>query len=278
MQKTTELKDTQFLERKAKYLRRQALEMMENAQKGHIGGSFSCIEILVALYYDILKYDPKNLDWEERDRFILSKGHATLAYYPVLQDVGYFDECDYCQEGSIFEGHPNRDIPGVEVGTGSLGQGLGIGAGMALAAKMDEKDYNVFVLLGDGECYEGTVWEAAQFASHHRLNNLIAIVDRNKQCAQDYTEDCNKLEPLDEKWGAFGWSCLTFDGHNFNEMLKSIKDALQFNKVHKFRNEPVVFIANTIKGKGVSFMEGAIEWHNKLPNEKELTQARLELA
>ena len=262
------------LENKAAQLRLDALNLMAKAQKGHIGGSFSCMDILVALYYGgILKFDPANPEWEDRDRFILSKGHATLALYPLLADLGFFDKSEldtYCQENSIFEGHPNREIPGIEISTGSLGQGLRIGAGLALAAKMDGKDYKTYVLLGDGECYEGSVWEAAQFASHHNLNNLIAIVDRNKQCVLDFTENCNKLEPFALKWEAFGWWAEEAIGNNVEHLIK------QFNRIDsKFK--PTVIIANTIKGKGVSFMERKLEWHNKLPDELELELARQEL-
>ena len=262
------------LEAKAKQLRLDALNLMARAQKGHIGGSFSCMDILVALYYgDVMKVDPANPDWEDRDRFILSKGHATLALYPLLADLGFFDKSEldtYCQEDSIFEGHPNKEIPGVEMGAGSLGQGLGIGTGLALAAKMDGKDYKTFVLLGDGECYEGSIWEAAQFASHHNLNNLIAIVDRNKQCVLDFTENCNKLEPLALKWEAFGWWAIESLGNNIEYLIN------EFNQINsKFK--PTVIIANTIKGKGVSFMEKKLEWHNKLPDDLELELARLEL-
>ena len=262
------------LENKATQLRLDALNLMARAQKGHIGGSFSCMDILVALYYgDVMKFDPANPDWEERDRFILSKGHATLALYPLLADLGFFNKSEldtYCQEDSIFEGHPNREIPGIEMGTGSLGQGLGIGTGLALAAKMDGKNYKTFVLLGDGECYEGSVWEAAQFASHHHLNNLIAIVDRNKQCVLDFTENCNKLEPFALKWEAFGWNAIESLGNNVEYLIR------EFSQINsKFR--PTVIIANTIKGKGVSFMERKLEWHNKLPDDLELELARLEL-
>jgi len=262
------------LEAKAKWVRQQALEMVARSGKGHIGGSFSCAEILVSLYYDgILRYDPKNPDWEDRDRFILSKGHACPALYPILADVGYFPLSDldtYCQEGSIFEGHANGKVPGIELTTGSLGHGLGIGVGLALAAKLDDKKYRTFVLLGDGECYEGSVWEAANFASHHKLDNLIAIVDRNQQCVLDFTEDCNKLEPFAQKWGAFGWHYLCIDGHSYH----ALNTALQI--VH-ITDKPLVIIANTIKGKGVSFMEKNLIWHHQIPNEEELQQARGEL-
>ena len=263
------------LEDKARWVRQQVLEMVTRAGKGHIGGSFSCVEILVSLYYDgILHYNPQKPDWEDRDIFILSKGHACCALYPILADVGYFplSELDaYCQEGSIFEAHANGAIPGIELTTGSLGQGLGIGAGWALAAKLDDRRNRIYVLLGDGECYEGSVWEAANFAAHHKLNNLIAIVDRNQQCVLDFTENCNKLEPFIDKWVAFGWNVVQIDGHNFN----AIKNALYWIVCI---DRPLVVIANTTKGKGVSFMERNLEYHHKIPTKQEYELGQKELS
>lgn len=262
------------LDAKAKWVRRQILEMVAHSGKGHLGGSFSCAEILVALYYGgVLRFDAQNPNWEDRDRFILSKGHAAIALYSILADVGYFDKSlleTYCQEDSLLEGHPNKELEGIEHGTGSLGHGLGIATGLALAAKMDSKDWLTFVLLSEGDCYEGSTWEAAMFASHHRLDNLIAIVDRNKQCVLDFTERNNKLEPFALKWEAFGWDVLTVDGHSFELLIPTLMFA-------KKNNAPTVIIADTIKGKGVSFMEKKLEWHNKLPNKEELELARQEL-
>lgn len=246
-----------YLEGKAKWVRQQIFKMTVSAQHGHIGGSLSCVEILLTLYYKIMR---------EQDKFILSKGHAVQALYVVLADKGYFpvEELEtFCQKGSRLEGHPNNNLPGIEVSTGSLGNGLGIGAGWALASKMDNIDRNIYVLLGDGECYEGAVWEAAMFASHHKLDNLVAIIDRNQQCVLDYTKEVNKLEPLADKWEAFGWQVnKVYAGHSINAILHATRFPYQ-------KDKPVVIIAHTIKGKGISFMEGQVKWHAGVPNEQE---------
>jgi transketolase len=261
---------------KANRIRSQILEMIVSAKKGHIGGAFSCTDILVSLYYgNILRYDAKNPNWSERDRFIMSKGHSGVALYAILADLGFFPVAElnsYSKKGSMLGGHPDRNIPGIEADTGSLGHGLGIGAGMALAAKMDKRDYMTVVLLGDGECYEGSVWEAAMFAGHHQLNNLIAIVDRNQQCVTDFTEECNRLDPFVEKWRAFNWDAREINGHSYEELLDAFKDFLS-----RTSPRPVVVIANTVKGKGVSFMEGSIEWHHGVPSGEALKTARKEL-
>lgn len=264
------------LKKKANNVRRQILEMIVSAGKGHIGGSLSCTDILVTLYYGgVLRFDPSNKDCDRRDRFILSKGHSAAALYVILADLGYFDVSElknYQREGCILRGHPDRNIPGVEADTGSLGHGLGIGAGLALSAKMDEKDFKTIVLIGDGECCEGSIWEAAMFASHHHLNSLIAIVDRNGCCSTDYMEDCLDIEPLDEKWRAFGWDVTVVDGHSFKEML-SVFENLHNRKT----NKPFMIIANTIKGKGISFMEDNPEWHHAVPKGEQIEVAREEL-
>jgi transketolase len=197
------------LEKKAKWVRRQMVEMIASANKGHIGGALSCADILVSLFYGgILRFNAKDPKWPDRDRFIVSKGHSGIALYVILADLGFFPTAElssFCKNNSMLGGHPDRRTPGVEADTGSLGHGLGIGAGMALSAKMDNKDFNTIALLGDGECHEGSVWEAALFAGHHGLNNLTAIVDRNQQCVTDFTEDCVRLDPFADKWRAFGW-------------------------------------------------------------------------
>ncbi|MTV49687.1 transketolase [Heliobacillus mobilis] len=264
------------LEKKANWVRNQVLEMTASAKKGHIGGAFSAIDVLVALYYGgFLRFNPSEPAWEDRDRFILSKGHSTLALYVILADLG-FTSWDafktYGQNGSFLGAHPDHAIPGIEVDSGSLGNGLGMGAGMALAAKMDQKPVRTVVLLGDGECYEGAIWEAVMFAGHHGLNNLIAIVDRNGQCVTDYTEDCNRLEPFTAKWEACGWEVLSIDGHSFAE----IGQALDHGR-NRSTQRPLLINAKTIKGKGVSFMEGALEWHHSVPNGEKLVRARREL-
>lgn len=270
-------KSTVDLEKKARWVRNQVLEMCVAAGAGHVAPAFSCTDILVALYHGgILRVNPGNLAQEDRDRFILSKGHACTPLYAVLADMGYFPVAHlkhYCQPGACLGGHSDADIPGVEVSTGSLGHGLSIGAGLALAAKMDDKDYMTVVLMSDGECQEGSSWEAAMFAAHHRLDNLVAIVDRNGLQAIDFTEQALALEPLRQKWEAFGWEARTTDGHSYDSLLSTLGDIRSRNS-----GKPLVVIALTIKGKGVSFMENSIIWQFRIPVGDELAQARKELA
>ncbi len=257
-------------------MRRQIVDMIFNAKKGHIGGALSCTDILVTLFYGhILRYDARDPHWPERDRFILSKGHSGVALFSILADLGYFDSSElagFCQDGRRLGGHPDKSIPGIEADTGSLGHGLGIGTGMSLSAKMDNKQFLTIVLLGDGECYEGSVWEAALFASHHRLKNLVAIIDRNGQCVTDFTEDCVRLEPLAEKWKGFGWDVINVYGHSFEELLGAMNT---FRDPE--REKPLLMIANTIKGKGVSFMERQLAWHHSIPSPEEFIAAKKEL-
>lgn len=269
----TKLKELQI---KANQIRHQILEIIAGANKGHIGGAFSCIDILTALYYGgILSYHSDNPNWELRDRFILSKGHSVIALYAILADLGFFPKSaldTFGKNGTILGGHPSQNISGIEADTGSLGHGLGIASGMALAAKLDNKDFMTVVLLGDGECYEGSVWEAAQFAGFHRLNNLVAIVDRNCQCATDFTEDCLGQEPFADKWNAFNWDVREVDGHSLEELI-GLFESLRERQSQR----PIAVIAHTIKGKGVSFMERRIEWHHSVPKGDQLIQARREI-
>ena len=264
------------LECKAASIRHQVLEMVVSANKGHIGGAFSCADILTALFYGgILRYRADDPKWEARDRFIMSKGHSGIALYAVLADLGFFPASvlnTFGRNETMLGGHPDRNIPGIEADTGSLGHGLGIGAGMALAAKLDNRDYWTVVLLGDGECYEGSVWEASLFAGHHRLNNLIAIVDRNGQCATDFTESCSGQEPLADKWMAFNWDVREVDGHS----LEALMDLFQ-SLPDRESPRPLVVIAHTIKGRGVSFMERKVEWHHGIPKGEQLDRARGEI-
>lgn len=264
------------LKEKAKYLRKKAFEMVMTAGKGHLGGSFSCTEILVALYYGgILRFDPKNPSWDERDRFILSKGHAINTLYVLLADLGFFPESElsnFLNDGSILSGHGDNQVPGMEIISGSLGHGLGIAAGIALGAKLSQKDYMTFVLLGDGECQEGSIWEAAMFASHHDLNRLVAFVDRNKLSSEDFTEDTARLEPLSEKWKAFGWGVKSIDGHSFNDILTALGSCRVRQSM-----KPLLIIANTIKGKGISFLENTPRSHHTLPKGEEIEKARKDL-
>lgn len=250
------------LEEVARWVRREALGMVGRAGRGHIGGSLSCVEILVALYLGgLLRTDPP-------DRFIMSKGHAVDALYPVLARAGFFPEDwieTYGQNGSRLGGHPDWTIPGVSVSTGSLGHGLAIGAGMAMAAKMDGQQWNTVVLMGDGECYEGSVWEAARFASEWELDRLTIIIDNNALMTLGPTG----LGNLRAKWEAFGWYTLECDGHSFSN-LREVLSARAFGR-------PKAIIARTVKGKGVSFMEGQNGWHHKVPNEAQMKQALKEL-
>jgi len=233
------------------------------SNESHIASSLSIVEILVELYFEIMNTDPKNLNDPERDRFILSKGHAASALYAVLAERGYFDKnvlTSFAQNGARISVHPERNsVPGVEVSTGSLGHGLPIAAGIAFSAKRDARKLRTFVLLSDGECEEGSVWEAAIFASRFNLDNLVAIVDKNKWQAYDRTNTIQNLKLLKSKWEAFGWSCKEVDGHNFDE-LRNVLGSLPFEP-----GKPSILIANTVKGKGIPEMEDKMEWHYKSP-------------
>lgn len=273
---TTLKNDFAALRNKARWVRREVLEMCLAAGAGHIAPAYSCTDILVALYQgSILRVDPKNPKWSDRDRFILSKGQGCASLYAVLADMGFLRVKElrtYCQLGTYLGGHSESNVPGVEAFTGSLGQGFSLGAGMALAAKIDSKSYLTFVLLGDGELQEGSVWEAAMFAGHHRLSNLVAIVDRNRLQAINFTEDALKLEPLALKWEAFGWDVVVVDGHSFEDMLPIFRRLRSRNS-----EKPIAVIAKTIKGRGVTFMENKTIWHFRIPTGDEVEQARKEL-
>lgn len=258
----------------AKKIRAHALRMVHEAGASHIGSCLSIADILAVLYGRILRIDQSNLDWPDRDRFILSKGHAAAAAYAALAERDFIPVewlKTYCQNGSELGGHLTYGVPGVEVSTGSLGHGLSIGCGMALAGKRERQSYRVFVLLSDGECDEGSTWEAALFAAHHHLDNLVAIVDYNKIQAYGRVSEVLDLEPLADKWKVFNWKVLEIDGHNcgqIEEVLMSVPWA---------PTRPSCVIAHTIKGKGVSFMEGQLAWHYKSPNTQQLSQALAEL-
>ncbi len=269
--------DIKEIKNVSKQLRRNVLMMIHKAQSGHPGGSLSCIEILNVLFNYCMKHYPrwdKDVNFNNRDRFILSKGHASAALYAVLAQCGYFKEEElmtFRQLGSRLQGHPcNTKLEGIEVSTGSLGQGLSISCGIALGLKLDKIESKVFVLMGDGELEEGNVWEAAMNASHNKLNNLIAIVDRNKLQIDGSTEDIKSIGDIRLKFEAFGWNALEIDGHNIEEIYYSLQKA-------KNSDKPFVIIANTIKGKGVSFMENNAGWHGKAPNDEQLKQALEEL-
>ena len=259
----------------ANSIRCEILKMHYNSQSSHIGAALSCVDILVVLFFSILRINPKNPKDFNRDRFILSKGHATSALYSTLSLRGYFNKSilkNYCCDDSTLPGHSTKEcVSGVEVSTGSLGHGLPIGNGIALAGKHDKLKYRVFVLLSDGECEEGSIWEAALFASHHKLDNLIVIVNYNKLQTFGRVKEVLNLEPFVDKWKSFGWEVKEVNGHNFKDMEKVFK-TVPFKK-----NKPSIIIAHTIKGKGISFMENKLEWHYKSPNKEELNLALQEL-
>ena len=274
----TNLTDSQLSDLKtiAKELRQKILKVIFNAGSGHPGGSLSATDLLTAIYFGgILQYDVQNPNDPNRDRFILSKGHASALMYCVLSRAGYFSEeylSGYRKIGSelFLSGHPHPKTPGIEIASGSLGQGLSVGHGIALAAKLDKLNYKVYVVLGDGEIQEGQIWEAAMSASKFNSNNLIAIVDNNKVAQDNATVDLKNIEPLEDKWNSFGWDVHRINGHNINDIMKTLLLPLHPNK-------PRVIIADTIKGKGVSFMEGEKGWHGVAPNEEDLNKALNEL-
>jgi len=263
------------LKQKSKELRKTIFKMICKGGGGHIPASLSIVEILTVLYYGILKIDPTNPRDPQRDRFILSKGHGGVTLYAVLAEMGFFDKRHldtFGKRGTILGGHPDMyKIPGVEASTGALGHGFPFGAGIALAGKLDKKDYRVFVILGDGECQEGSIWEAALFAPQHKLDNLVAIIDYNKYQALDRLNNITSLDPLVDKWKAFGWEVREVDGHDIIE-LKST-----FNSIPFVSGKPSLVIAHTIKGKGISFMENVPIWHFRLPNQEEMKIACDEL-
>ncbi|MCK4444101.1 MAG: transketolase [Thermoplasmata archaeon] len=263
------------LEDLANLVRQHVIRTIYLAGSGHPGGSLSAVEVMVALYFQVLNIDPKNPDWPDRDRFILSKGHGCPAWYAVLAERGFLpvEELDTLRKlGSRLQGHPDmQKCPGVEASTGSEGQGLSMGVGMALAARLDRKLYHVYVMVGDGENDCGQTWEAAMAASHFHLDNLTAIVDRNMLQLDGPTAQIMSIEPLADKWKAFGWHVTEIDGHSFKEILNVLE------KSKKMKGKPNVIIAHTVKGKGVSFMEGAVAFHGKAPNKEEYEIAMKEL-
>ena len=263
------------LEDIARQIRINALKTIYFSNSGHPGGSLSGADIITALYFDLMNIDPKDPEMENRDRFILSKGHASALLYACLAKKGYFNEEElstFRAIGGRLQGHPDsRKTPGVDVTTGSLGQGLSVGVGMALAARLSGLGYYVYVMLGDGELNEGQVWEAAMSANKYRLDRLIAIVDRNHLQLDGNTEDVMPLEPLKEKWETFGWKAVTADGHDIGEIIAAV------HGIKASSGKPCVLIADTIKGKGVSFMENMPEWHGKAPDKEQMEKAMSEL-
>ena len=263
------------LENIANKLRLHVVEMTYAARSGHPGGSLSAADMIAALYFKFMKHDPFNPSWDERDRFVLSKGHVAPILYAALAEAGYFPVEDLLtlrKMGSKLQGHPVRGkVPGVEMSTGSLGQGLSMACGIALAGKMDGKDYKTICMLGDGELQEGQNWEAAMFARQAGLTNLIAIVDRNRLQITGDTEGAVGLEPLPEKWKSFGWNVIIIDGHNMRQILEAL------DKAAAAKARPTVIIMKTVKGKGVSFMENNAGFHGKACNDEEQAKAVEEL-
>lgn len=266
----------QDLELKAKLFRREILEMTFLAGSGHPGGSMSAIDIITVLYYYVMRVDPNNPQWADRDRFVLSKGHVCPALYTVLAEKGFFPKealWTLRQPGSILQGHPDMRItPGVDMSTGSLGQGLSVACGMALAARLDNKDFLTYCMMGDGEIQEGNIWEGALFAAHYNLDNLIAILDKNKLQIAGFTEDIIALDPLVAKWEAFGWDVIELpDGNDIDQIIRA------FDSLKSLTGKPKIIIANTVKGKGVSFMEDQPEYHGRALSASEMDRARKEL-
>lgn len=263
------------LQKKASLLRKDIVEMITAAASGHPGGSLSAADLITALYFKILRHKPTDPDWSDRDRFILSKGHGAPALYAALARSGYFPVEDLKtlrKLGSPLQGHPEKGkLAGVEASTGSLGQGVSIGAGMALAGRLDRKDYRVYVLMGDGEANEGQVWEAAMFAAHYKIDHLTVILDCNRQQLDGWTTEILDIEPLADKWRAFGWHVIDFDGHDFGQILNALEEARRTD------GKPTLLLARTTKGKGVSFMENNLEFHGVAPTADQLQAAFQEL-
>jgi len=263
------------LKEKAVTIRKDIVKMIKEANSGHPGGSLSACEIVTSLYFKEMKIDPKRPDWDERDRFVLSKGHGAPVLYAALAEKGYFAKEELMKLrkiDSMLQGHPDmKGTPGVDMSTGSLGQGLAAANGMALAGKMDGKDYRVYVLIGDGEIQEGIIWEATMLAAHYKLDNLTVFLDHNKLQIDGLNEEIMNVEPIDKKFQAFGWNVLAIDGHSFEEIFK----ALETSKNTK--GKPTLIIANTVKGKGVSFMENQAGWHGTAPNEEQTSKALSEI-
>ncbi|NPV29147.1 MAG: transketolase [Firmicutes bacterium] len=263
------------LEAKARTLRVNLIRMLAEAGSGHPGGSLSAVEIVTALYFHVMRLKPLEPDWPDRDRFILSKGHAAPLLYAALAERGFFPPEELLtlrKLGSRLQGHPDlRKLPGVEASTGSLGQGLSIGLGIALAGKLDGRGYRVYVLLGDGECQEGQVWEAAMAAAHYRADNLTAILDYNGLQIDGPVAQVLSPLPFAEKWEAFGWAVREVDGHDFASLLDA------FAWAAGVRGRPSLILARTVKGKGVSFMENRVDWHGTAPNREQAARALAEL-
>jgi len=272
MRKTSNVAELAAL---AKSMRRQVIEMITAAKSGHPGGSLSAVEILVTLFFDVMRHDPSNPKWKDRDHFILSKGHCCPILYSVMAECGYCpqDQLNTLRKlGSIYQGHPDvRFLPSLEASTGSLGQGLSLAIGMGLAARLDQRPSRTYVVLGDGESQEGQIWESAMFAGFHKLDNVVAIVDYNRIQLDGFVRDIMDLEPLADKWRSFGWHAIEVDGHDIAALQKAFAEAAAT------KGQPTVLIAHTIKGKGVSFMENNPKYHGQAPTLDEEARALAEL-
>lgn len=269
------MRDHKGLNEITNVIRKDIVSMICKSKSGHPGGSLSAVEILTALYFDQMNIDPTNSKMEDRDRFVLSKGHAAPALYATLAQRGYFnrEELNNLRKmGSMLQGHPDmKKVPGVEMSTGSLGQGFSVACGMAMAAKLDNAPWNVYALLGDGEVQEGIIWEAAMSAAHYKLDNMIAFLDYNGLQIDGEVESVMNINPIEDKFKTFGWNVITIDGHDFDQIFAALdmaKDTV---------DKPTMIIAKTIKGKGVSFMENQASWHGSAPSEEQLEQALSEL-
>jgi transketolase len=263
-----------FLREKAKEIRYHVVDMVYTAQSGHIGGSLSAADIMAALYFDILRLDPQQPRWPERDRFVLSKGHTCPVLYTCLAMRGFFSMetlKTLRQFGSILQGHPIRKTPGVDVSTGSLGHGIGQAVGIAMEARYMNKAYRIFTLIGNGEAQEGSVWEAAAAASSRGLDNLVAVLDDNRMQNDGFTDGIMPMDPFDRKFEAFGWKVITIDGHDMRQVVESLEEAASHT------GSPVCILANTVKGKGVGLMENERRFHGKPPKPEEFDQAMKEI-
>ncbi|QZY57402.1 transketolase [Crassaminicella profunda] len=264
-----------MLKKNATEIRKGIIKAVHAAGSGHPGGSLSAADILTTLYFYKMKVDPKNPKWEERDRFVLSKGHAAPVLYATLAEKGFFPKEELLKlrhMGAMLQGHPDmKRVPGVEMSTGSLGQGFSCSIGMTLSSKLDGKDTRVYALLGDGEVQEGLVWEAAMAASHYKLGQLTAILDYNGMQIDGLNDEVMTINPIKDKWESFGWHVLEIDGHNFEEIIKALDEA------EEIKDQPTMIIAKTIKGKGVSFMENQVGWHGSAPKDEEAEKALKEL-
>jgi transketolase len=266
--------DIKKLEEVARKIRIAIIEMLSKAGSGHPGGSLSSAEIVTVLFFHTLRHKPNDPQWPDRDRFHLSKGHSCPVVYAALAECGYFDKKELMklrQLGALLQGHPDRRTPGIDCASGSLGQGLSVALGMSLAGRMDKKDYRVYCLMGDGEIQEGNIWEAAMASAHYKCDNLCAILDYNGFQIDGKVSEVMALEPVKDKWQAFGWHVIEIDGHKIPEIINA------FEKAKTVKGKPSIIIAKTTKGKGVSFMENVVDFHGRAPNEAETKQALKDL-